>query len=312
MMWPWGRKRQRDEEELNEELAFHLRQEAQLLRDRGQTAETADRQARRDFGNATHYREATREVWGLGAWERAVQDARYAVRGLTKNLSFTLLCLAALGLGIGATIATFTVIHAVLLRPLSFPDPERLVMVWERPPDTRHDNVVQTQNFLVWRERNRSFEDISAFVQRPANLETAGEAVQVPSLRVTAAFFPVLGVAPLIGRTFAATDDMPHAPLTVVLAYNLWKSEFGGRREAVGSKINVLDRWAEVIGVMPEGFAFPTMPDASLFLPLGIDTTSKGEDGRNFSTVARLRRGVTVAQANQEMQAIAAQTAAER
>src|SRR5215467_11977283 len=131
-------------------------------------------------------------------------DLRFALRMFRKSPGFTVLVLTALTLGIGATTAIFSVVRSVLLRPLPFPDPGRLVMVWERPPQSNHNNVVQTQNFLDWRSRNRSFEDIAAIQGIPMNLSGEGEPVQASGLRVSAGFLEILGVSPVVGRTFTA------------------------------------------------------------------------------------------------------------
>jgi putative ABC transport system permease protein len=238
-------------------------------------------------------------------------DVRFAVRMFRKSPGFTVLVLTALTLGIGATTAIFSVVRSVLLRPLPFPDPGRLVMVWERPPEREHRNVVQTQNFLDWRSRNRSFEAIAAVHSIPMNLSGEGEPVQVPGLRVSAGFFEILGVPPVIGRAISERDDIGGAPVTVVLSYGLWQRRFGGALDALGRKIMVNGSSAEVVGVMPPGFAFPTQA-ADLFIPMRIDRASAPRDGRNYQTIARLRQGVSLRAAQGDMDTIAAQTARER
>jgi putative ABC transport system permease protein len=238
-------------------------------------------------------------------------DIRFALRMFRKSLGFTVLVLTALTLGIGATTAIFSVVRSVLLRPLPFPDPGRLVMVWERPPQSNRTNVVQTQNFLDWRSRNRSFEAIAAVHGIPMNLSGEGEPVQVSGLRVSAGFFEILGTAPAIGRSITRRDDVDGTPLTVVLSYGLWQRRFSGDVGALGRKIMVNGVSAEVIGVMPPGFAFPTQ-HADLFIPMQIEPSSAPKDGRNFQTIARLRPGVTLRAAQGDMDTIAAQTARER
>ena len=238
-------------------------------------------------------------------------DLRFALRMFRKSPGFTVLVLTALTLGIGATTAIFSVVRSVLLRPLPFPNPSRLVMVWERPPQSNRTNVVQTQNFLDWRSRNRSFENIAAVHGIPMNLSGEGEPVQAPGLRVTAGFFEILGVAPVIGRAISARDDVGGAPVTVVLSYGLWQRRFGGAVDALGRKIMVNGSPAEVIGVMPPGFTFPTQ-HADLFIPMQIDAASAPKDGRNFQSIARLRPGVSLHSAQGDMDTIAAQTARER
>jgi putative ABC transport system permease protein len=306
-------RRGREDSELDEELRFHLQQEAQLRIDRGQSPEDARQWARRDFGNVTRTREVTREMWTFSALDRAAQDLRYAARMFLKNPAFTALALASLTLGIGATTAIFSVVNSVLLRPLPFRDPDQLVMVWERPPETGHNNVVQTQNFLDWRARNRSFENMAAVFQISTNLEGQGEAVQLPTLRVTAGFFETLGVAPLIGRAILAADNIPDAPCVTVLSYGLWQRRFGGQPGVIGTKLSLAaGPGCEVVGVMPAGFALPTNPRVDLYTPMQIEPSTAPRDGRNYSVVARMRKGVSLGQADADMRAIAAQTSVER
>ena len=307
--WNWLSRRSREERELDEELRFHLNQETQLRIDRGEAPEQARHSARRDFGNVTLAREVTRGMWGWSLLERAVQDMRFAARMLLKNPAFTAVALGALALGIGATTATFSVVNSVLLRPLQFPDPDRLVMVWERPPQGKLTNVVQTQNFLDWHARSHSFDGIAAMWATPVNLAGEGEPVQTPGMYVSADFFRVLGVAPLLGRTIHAEDDIYGANCVAVLGYGLWQSRYGGRPDVLGREIR--GNTCEVVGVMPPGFRFPTLR-AELYLPIQIDPATAPRDGRNYYTVARLKPNVSWQQAQAEMQAIAAQTARER
>src|SRR5262245_56703201 len=218
-MW-WGR-RKREDRELEEELRFHLAEEERLLRDRGQDPGNA----RRDFGNLATVREVKRDQWGWSWLERAAQDARFAARLLRKSPAFTLTAVLVLALGIGATTAIFSVVNAVLLRPLAFPEPDRLVMVWERQPNGR-TNVIQTQNFLDWRARNRSFSAISCIYGISMNLSGDGEPVQLPGMAVSAGFFEILRVAPILGRTFSSDEDVPGGRLVAVLSYGLWQRRF--------------------------------------------------------------------------------------
>src|SRR5215471_4934126 len=183
----WRRKQ--EEKELDEELRFHLSQEEQLRRDRGQDPTGA----RRDFGNLALIRENTRETWGWAALERTVCDARFALRLLRKSPAFALTAIGVLALGIGTTTAIFSVVNAVLLRPLGFREPDRLVMVWERLLPGTRNNVIQTQNFLDWRARNQSFSRIACLFGLAMNLSGDGEPVQVPGVAVSAGFFEILG-----------------------------------------------------------------------------------------------------------------------
>jgi putative ABC transport system permease protein len=303
-MWFW--RKSREERELNEELQFHLEQEAQLRRERGQDPDAA----RRDFGNVTLVREETRAAWGWTRLESAVRDAMFALRLLRKSPSFAITAIAVLALGIGATSAIFSVVNAVLLRPLPFAEPDRLVMVWEHQPFGR-PNVIQTQNFLDWRARNKSFTQISAFFPIAMNLSGDGEPVQIPGIRITAGFFEILRTQPFIGRSIAPSDDVPGATAVCVLSYGLWQGRFGGRMDVLGKKIDLEGSPAEVIGVMPEGFQYPTVR-ADIYAPMRLDPAQAARDGRNYQSVARLKPGVSLTQAQQDMDAISDQTRRER
>jgi putative ABC transport system permease protein len=307
--------RRRRERDLQDEIRFHLEQEAQLRRDAGEASDAADRAARRDFGSVVLVQEVTRSMWAWTSLERIVQDLRIAWRGLRRSPGYVVVVVATLALGIGATTALFTVVNAVLLRPLPLPEPDRLVMVWERTPLARSDgrttNVVQTQNYLDWRERNRSFAAIAAFQQLPMNISGPADAEQLPGLRVTGEFFAVLGIAPMAGRVIGRGEDVPQTPATTVLTHRFWQERYGGNPGVIGQRVSVNGIPHEIVGVMPQGFAFPGVR-AELFVPLQIDPALAPRDGRNFSTVARLRPGVTVAAAQKEMEAIAVDTARER
>jgi len=308
----WASRRARQDRELDEEMRFHLAAEARLREGRGEPAETARRNALRDFGNYACVQEVTRDMWGWGWLDRAAQDLRLALRMLRKSPSFTALALAALALGIGATTAIFSLVDSILLKPLPFPDPSRLVMIWELPPHSSHRNVVQTGNFLDWRVRNRSFEDVAAMFQFPFNLEGSGDPVQVPGLRVTAGFFEILGTRPFLGRVIGRADDVPGTPAVAVLSYELWQRRFGGRREIIGKRLAGPNSLFEVVGVMPPAFGVPALPRVDVYIPMQIRPDEAVRDGRNYKVIARLRRGISLAAAQSDMESIAAQTSRER
>ncbi|MBV9746476.1 MAG: ABC transporter permease, partial [Acidobacteriia bacterium] len=246
------------------------------------------------------------------AIERALQDVRYAARTLSKSPGFTGVVLAALALGIGATTAIFTVVNSVLLEPLPFPNPGRLVALREIRPDNKVNPTVQTQNFLDWRARNHSFERIAVLQQRPVNFVAgSAEAEQVNGLRVSADFFPLLGVQPLLGRWLTPEEDLPGAPARVILGFGFWQRRFGGDPGIIGTRLTVFGSPAEVIGVMPSGFELPNV-SAEIFLAVQIDPAFAARDGRNFQVLGRMREGVRIGAARAEMRSLAIQTAAER
>jgi len=244
--------------------------------------------------------------------ERVFQDLRYAARTLRKSAGFSLVVLAALALGIGATTAIFTVVNSVLLEPLPFPHPDRLVALREVRRDGHINPSVQTQNLLDWRARNQSFEYVAAHQQLPINIVTAdGNAEQVNGLRVSSDFFPLLGVQPLLGRWLTPADDRPGAPARVILSYGFWQRRFGGNPRVVGSRLSVFGRAGEVAGVLPSGFALHNIR-AEVFIAAQIDPASAPRDGRSFQVYGRMREGVAIGAAQAEMRSLAVQTAAER
>jgi putative ABC transport system permease protein len=241
-----------------------------------------------------------------------LQDLRYAIRTLAGSPGFTIVALLALALGIGANTAIFTVVNAVLLRALPFREPDRLVMIWEKPPKGSGRNTVNPVNFLDWRERNRVFEGISAVFQLPSNLTGEGEPEQIFAGLVSSNFFTLLGVSPALGRTFLPEEEQSgKSPIgaNAVLSYGLWQRRFGGDPGILGRSITLNDRTVKVIGVMPSGFAFPNLK-ADLWTPY---VTNRGsQEGRYLSTVARLKAGVSLTQAQMEMEGIMRQIAQER
>ncbi|HEY7337044.1 MAG TPA: ABC transporter permease [Bryobacteraceae bacterium] len=298
----FGRKRR--ERDLDRELRDHLELEAEELHDCNA--------ARRALGNLGLIKEDTRAMWRFSWLDRIVQDARYAVRGLRKSPAFALTAVLSLALGIGANTAIFTVVDGVLLKPLPFPEPDRLVQVWESKPAAGYfRNVVNGLNFLDWRERSHSFTDVAAISQIPSDLTGVGEPVVLSNEAVSPQFFSILGIAPALGRTFTAEEGQPGRDATAILSYRLWQSRFGGDRAAVGRKILLNGNPATIIGVMPPGFGLPKQ-DPDIWLPLPIFRSPIWGRGRNLTVIARLKPGVSLTQAQDDLHAVAAQSARER
>jgi predicted permease len=295
------------ERDLDDEIKAHLAIAAEQRIADGESPETAWSAARRELGNELLVKDATRQIWGFTSFERLWQDARYGLRTFRRSASVTVVACAALALGTGATTAIFTIVHAVLIRPLPYPDPHRLVMIWERQPTTGRNNVVSLANFRSWQERSRSFTGMAAYQRIPMNLLGSEEAVQVDGAAVTADFFRLLGVEPTAGRTFLPGEDQPASPPVAVLSHGFWLRHFAGAADAVGRRVSINGRHHEIVGVMPQGFAFPHRRVQAFVVLRGGQ-----EDGRNHAVVARLRPGVGLTAAQDEMAAIAAQTAEER
>ncbi|MEY2485355.1 MAG: hypothetical protein QOH39_1003 [Verrucomicrobiota bacterium] len=234
------------------------------------------------------------------------QDLRYGLRMLQKNPGFTTVAIIALALGIGANSAIFSVVNTVLLRPLPYKNPEQLVMVWEDnskqgfPRDTP-----AAANYVDWRDQNHVFEGMAAIIDISFNLSGAGDPERIDGRRVSASLFPLLGVEPQLGRTFRAEEDQPGANHVVVMSYGLWQRRFGGDPGIIGKPINLNGESFTVIGVMPTTFQFPKRTD-QLWVPVAFDAKEAGDRGNRYlEVIARLKPGVSLPQAQAEMNTIA-------
>ena len=234
-----------------------------------------------------------------------LHDIRYAARALRRTPIFTLVALATLALGIGANTAIFSVVHAVALRPLPNRDPSRLVRIWEKNDSLKIPQfAASVPNYLSWRERARSFADLAAWRDSSATLTTGGEPQQLGRLEATATLMPMLGIQPLAGRAFTPDEDRPGAARVALLAESLWRTRFGARDGIIASSI-VLDGVPHtVIGVVRDR---DMVVPFGVMVPLAADAAKEDRSNHLMTAIARLRDGVTLKQAQQEMDAIALQ-----
>jgi putative ABC transport system permease protein len=235
------------------------------------------------------------------------QDLRYGARVLWKSPTFTLVAVVALALGIGANSAIFSVVNAVLLRPLPYAEPERLVMVWEENAKAGYPrDTPSAGNFIDWREQSQVFEGMAALAEQSFNLTGAGEPERIAGQRVSAGLFPLLGVEPQSGRALLPEEDQPGRDRVVVLSHGLWQRRFGSDPSLVGRSISLNGESYAVAGVMPPGFQFPDR-ETQLWVPIAFSSEEAANRGRHYlSVVARMKHGVTLRQAQGEMDAIAA------
>jgi putative ABC transport system permease protein len=243
-----------------------------------------------------------------------LQDLRYGARMLLKNPGFTLIAVLTLALGIGANTAIFSVVNAVLLKPLPYKDADNIVMVWEnnkrRSPDQR--NVVNPANFMDWKEQNNVFSEMAAFIDVSAILTSDGEPEELPAQLASPNLFRLLGVEAIRGRAINADDGKPDAPRVAVLSYGLWQRRFGGDPKIIGRKLDLNRSEATVVGVMPAGFQWHIRQNslsgrvADIWTPYVITNEMRQRRGRFLSTVARLKPGVTFDQAKAEMSGLGA------
>jgi putative ABC transport system permease protein len=237
------------------------------------------------------------------------KDLRQGARSLFKQPTFTIVAVIALALGIGANTAIFSVVHAVLLQSLPYREADRLVSVWEHNRTRgNNQNVINMGNFFDWKEQNRVFEDMAAFFDMTANLTSGGEPEEIKTQSATNSLFNILGVPPILGRTFAPDDGKPGQPGVVVISFGLWQRRFGGDPQIIGQKLILNGTETTVIGVMPAGFNWHvkagsmTRKMAELWSPWQVE--ERNRRGRGYMAVARLKPGVTLEQAQAEMNAI--------
>jgi len=232
------RRRELDRE-LDDELEFHLAMREQKLREQGVAAEEAPYAARRQFGNVTRLKETSRELWGFGLVETLWQDLRYGLRQLRRNPGFTAVAILTLALGIGANTAIFSVVYAVLLRPLPFKDPARLVMVWATWAKRGENHInVSPADFADWKEQSKTLEHMTAIWNWPSRITVNGEPTNIPAVRVSPDFFDVLGVRPVRGRAFSPEEQAHRGFRVAVLSDSLWRT-LGGDPALIGKTIQL-------------------------------------------------------------------------
>jgi putative ABC transport system permease protein len=235
------------------------------------------------------------------------QDVSYTGRVLRRSRGFAITAVLIVALGVGATTAAFSITDFVLLRPLPFPEPDRIVTLWEHMPKFR--NNLSPANFRDWTGASISFERAGMYHPQLSSLTGTGDPIRVEGASVSADVLRILGVSPLLGRTFADTDDGAGAPGTLLLGYRFWQTQFGGDPNVVGRKVLMDDEPFTVIGVMPREFSFPAAEWSSFWMPLRLsERESSDRSNHSFNGIARLRRGVTLEQARAEMDVITARS----
>jgi putative ABC transport system permease protein len=237
-------------------------------------------------------------------------DLRYAFRQLIKSPGFAAVTILTLALGIGACTAIFSVVNAVLLRPLDYPDPARLVIIRETQLPQFPEFSVSPPNYLDWEKQTKSYEHLAAYGGSRINLTGDGEPQQLVGVKATAHYFDVYGIKPALGRTFLPEEDAPGKNHVVVLSYSFWQRVFGGAADVVGRPVQLNGEPYTVIGVAPLGFGIASKVDA--WMPMAFkpdETANDARGGHYLSVVGRLRPGVTVAQAEAELKVLAAQLA---
>jgi hypothetical protein len=305
---PWWRRKSR-EHDLEREISSHLELE-QEEQDGDAT------QARRALGNPTRVKELTREQWGWTRLESLAKDVRYAARILRKNPTFSAAAILTLALGIGANTAIFAVVNAVLLRPLPYPNPDQLVLLWDSYGTRGNFGPVSYPNFRDWRAWNHTFHDMAAFTSVQFVLTGAGEPTRVQGTLASASLLPLLGVQPLLGRNFFPAEDRPESANganAIIISHRLWMNHLGGDPKVLGRNLTLDGNPFTVVGVMPASFGSITngpAPDfwitAALLSENGPKPVSEERTMSFLHAIGRLKPGVSLTQAQADMDGVGA------
>ena len=305
-------RRGRVEGEMEEELRFDYEQRVEKHVRAGMTREEARRQARLEVGGAEGIKEECREARGVSFLETLAQDVRYALQMLRKSPGFTVVAILTLAVGIGADTAIFSIVNAVLLRPLPFKDSSRLVLLHEGLPKIGFPKLsFEPSDLAVFEREQKSFSALGTFVNERENISGQGEPDRIMVSRVSGTLFPMLGTEPMMGRNFSIEEDAPGHQVAI-LSYALWQRRYGGNDGIIGQQIQLDRQPYIVIGVMPRQFQFPPPgaedngTAADLWVPMATPPAALHSWGGPYMTtvVGRLRPGVTLAEARAEVQSL--------
>ena len=297
--------------DLAEEMRLHAELKARENVIQGMPVEEARFAAKRQLGNLTHQREQSRQHWGFPSLESVFQDVRYGVRGLRNSPGFTLIAIATLALGIGATTAIFSVVNTVLLRPLPYKDSTRLVHLWTVSPMFPEFHMGQSiPNLNDIRSRSHVFESIASYQSSTTALTGNGAPERLSVAPVTADFFSLFSVHPILGRGMLPQDEFGKDGNVVWLSYGLWQRRYAGDQNVAGRTISLDAKPYVVAGIMPKSFDFPEETD--VWKPLLLSAEQKQNRSMwMYYTLAKLKPGISLAQAQSELNNIAAQVSRE-
>ena len=296
--------------DLHSEIRWHLDLETERNISRGMNPDEARRRARLDFGAVEAMKETHREGRGVQWLDETVADVRYALRGLRRRPVLGAAAIVTLAIGIGANTAIYSAVDAVILRPLPFSDPGRLVMLWEENPEKGwHLNVVAPANYLDWKAETAAFRDVAAVFAYP-NTQTLtgfGEPRALTSYSVTGNFFSVLGVRAERGRGFADDETWQTGTPIAIISHRLWQVQFGGNDSVIGRTVQLNSRNFQIVGVMPPTVQFPS-PDVDVWTPFAWNPATRMQvsfrRAHYLRAIARLKPGVSLAEANGQLQVV--------
>jgi predicted permease len=293
------------EKDLERELRDHLELDAEAKMDRGIGVDEARYAAQRDFGNATMVKETTREMWGWASLERLWQDVRYGLRMIRRNPGFTAVAILTLALGIGANTAIFSVVDAVLLRPLPYPHPEQIVSVFDDQP-SYGNSPMSYPEFADWRNKSQVFQTLASETNGRSTLTNLGMPERLPVVRVSASYLDRLGARLILGRNFRLEEEPFAAPRVAIITYSFWKSRFNNDPSVLDRKLVLDDNVVAIVGVLSADYQ-PLNP-GDILLPSRFADSAIKDRGLHFLNVyGRLREGLSIAEARKELIPLAAQ-----
>ncbi|WP_263381821.1 ABC transporter permease [Granulicella arctica] len=297
--------RRRKDADLAEEMSAHLAFEEDANTARGLQPKEAHRQARLRFGNPQTTREQVWRYRSIPWLDDIARDLRFVIRSLAKTPGFSIIAILVIAVGIGVNTAVFSVINTVLLKPLSYPDPQALVQLMNSGPRGSFPGA-NVPKYNIWRKQTSVFQQVAGYDFGGAGLNLTGgdHPQQVQGIHVTSDYFAMFGAPLIIGRSFTAAEDSPNGGRNVVLSYSLWKSRFGGNPNIVGTPIQIDNQPYLVVGVV--GRSFVTDPVGDLWLPFQFDPNSH-DMAHYFTVAARLKSGITIQQANAQLKLTAEQ-----
>ncbi len=300
-------RRRRLYNDLSEEIELHIEEHAERLMAEGMSPEQARREARRAFGNRTRLEERSREVWQWPTVESIGADLRFALRQLRKSPGFAAMAIFIMAFGIGANSAIFSVVHVVLLEPLPYRNPGQLLNLWQVPPQSSFPGMtrfaVSAANFLDWQKQNTVFSQMALASGGGFEITGQGKPATIVASTVTSNFFSVLGVEPIYGRVFYPQEDQPGHNNEIILSYKLWQSRYGSDPTVTGRTIDLDGAPYLIVGVMGPKMIMPSFAQA--WAPLGLTAAQAAVRGEHhYFSIARLKPGVTIAQAQAEMNTI--------
>jgi putative ABC transport system permease protein len=300
--------RERAESELNEELSVYVQDAAEAKVNAGATPEEALRAARLEMGGVESVKHRVRAAGWEFALEVFAQDVRYGVRILLKSPLFTAVALTTIAIGIGANTAMFSLVDAILLRPLPYPDPHRLIVVGTHERSESGMSAMGTADFLAWRDHQQSFEQVAVLDRASSSFALSGRGApeRIPGVGVSANFFSMFGVAPLKGRGFHPGEDLPGAPGVVVISEQFWRDHLDSDPQVLDRTLTLNGKQHMIVGVMPAGFRFPSQKPVDLW---AIHTLNPPAARPPYGLLAlgRLKPGISIRQAKAELDEIVAQ-----